>query len=184
VDPDVASFYVLTPIPGTEQCDDFLARGWITESNLDRFDGSTLTWTHPRLPASRLARLLLDAYRDFYGWTSIARKSLRLVRRPRDADFRLGQTLFAILGQAGLARWAARRGEHPMAGGVGRVRLDHADAYRGLRRRVFGLDLAAIPRSLALSAEDEALNRTARILSGPLRGPTDSGGEVSAVVSP
>jgi hypothetical protein len=182
--PDVASFYILTPIPGTEQCDDFLSRGWIGERNLDRFDGSTLTWKHPRLPASRLARLLLDAYRDFYGWTSIARKSLRLVRRPRDADFRLGQTLFAILGQAGLARWAARRGEHPMAGGVGRVRLDHADAYRGLRRRVFGLDLATIPRSLALSAADEALNRTSRILSGPLRGPTDRRGEVSAVVSP
>jgi hypothetical protein len=163
LDPDVASFYLLTPIPGTEQCDDFLSRGWITERNLDRFDGSTLTWTHPRLPAERLARLLLDAYRDFYGWTSIARKSFRLLRRPRAAGFRLGQTLFAVLGQAGLARWAARRGEHPMAGGVGRVRLDRADDYRGLRRRVFGLDLAAVPRSLAPSAEDEALNRTARL---------------------
>jgi hypothetical protein len=85
------------------------------------------------------------------------------LRRPRAAGFRHGQTLFAVLGQAGLARWAARRGEHPMAGGVGRVRLDRADDYRGLRRRVFGLDLATVPRSLALSAEDEALNRTARL---------------------
>jgi hypothetical protein len=54
-----------------------------------------------------------------------------------------------------------------MAGGVGRVRLDHADdpPYRALRRRVFGLDLAAIPRSLALSAEDEVLNKTAKLTS-------------------
>ncbi len=163
LDPDVASFYVLTPIPGTEQCDDFLSRGWVTEKNLDRFDGSTLTWAHPRLPSERLARLLLDAYRDFYGAKSIARKALRFVRRPGDSDFRAGQTLFAILGQAGLARWAARRGEHPMAGGVGRVRRDHADDYRALRRRVFGLDLATIPRSLALSAADQALNRAARL---------------------
>ena len=184
LNPDVASFYLLTPIPGTEQCDDFLSRGWITEKNLDRFDGSTWTWTHPRLSAERLVRLLLDAYRGFYGWTSIAGKAFRLVRRPGTADFRLGQTLFAILGQAGLARWAARRGEHPMAGGVGRVRLDRVDDYRELRRRVFGLDLATIPRSLALSAADEELNRRARILSGPLRGPTDKKGEVSAVLSP
>jgi hypothetical protein len=161
LDPDVASFYVLTPIPGTEQCDDFLSRGWITESNLDRFDGSTLTWAHPRLPAARLGRLVLDAYREFYGWRGIARKAAAIARAPR--DFRAGQALFAILGQAALARWAARRGEHPMAGGVGRVRRDHSDQYRALRRRVFGLDLAAIPRSLSLSASDEELNRGAKL---------------------
>ena len=93
----------------------------------------------------------------------IARKAAVLARRPRDWDYRLGQTLFAILGQAALVRLAIPRGEHPMAGGVGRVRLDRVEDYRALRRRVFGIDLAPIPRSLALSAEDEALNRTARL---------------------
>src|SRR5215475_11559538 len=38
--PDTASFYILTPIPGTEQYDDFLAAGWITANSLDRFDGT------------------------------------------------------------------------------------------------------------------------------------------------
>jgi hypothetical protein len=163
LDPDVASFYVLTPIPGTEQCDDFLARGWVSERNLDRFDGSTLTWTHPNLPPERLARLLLESYRGFYGWSSIVRKAVALGRGPR--DFRTRQALFAILGQAGLVRWAIPRGEHPMAGGVGRVRRDRAEDYRALRRRVFGVDLAAIPRSLALSVEDEAVNKTAKLPS-------------------
>ena len=162
--PDVASFYVLTPIPGTEQCDDFLSRGWVTETNLDRFDGSTLTWKHPRLPAERLARLLMKAYRGFYDWRSIGRKAAAFARAPRDYDYRTGQTLFAILGQAALARWAIRRGEHPMAGGVGRVRLDRAEDYLALRRRFFERDLASIPRSLALSAEDERLNREARLV--------------------
>jgi hypothetical protein len=161
LDPDVASFYVLTPIPGTEQCDDFLSRGWVSERNLDRFDGSTLTWTHPRLRPERLARLLLESYRGFYGWKSILRKAVAVARGRR--DFRTGQTLFAILGQAGLVRWAIPRGEHPMAGGVGRVRIDRAGDYRALRRRVFGVDLAAIPRSLALSPADEELNRTAKL---------------------
>ncbi len=49
MDPTWASFYVLCPIPGTEQYDDFLAQGLITENNLDRFDTTCLTWRHPSL---------------------------------------------------------------------------------------------------------------------------------------
>ena len=45
--PTWASFYVLCPIPGTEQYDDFMAAGLITEKNLDRFDTTCLTWRHP-----------------------------------------------------------------------------------------------------------------------------------------
>ena len=41
--PTWASFYILCPIPGTEQYDDFLADGLITEKNLDRFDTTCLT---------------------------------------------------------------------------------------------------------------------------------------------
>src|SRR5262249_11337507 len=52
--PDLASFYILAPIPGTEQYDEFLARGWITESNLDRFDATCAVWRHPVLDAGRL----------------------------------------------------------------------------------------------------------------------------------
>ena len=37
LDPDVASFYILTPVPGTEQYGDFLEAGIITEPNLDRW---------------------------------------------------------------------------------------------------------------------------------------------------
>jgi molybdopterin/thiamine biosynthesis adenylyltransferase len=41
--PQYSSFHLLTPIPGTEQYDDFLARGIITEDNLDAFlDGVDL----------------------------------------------------------------------------------------------------------------------------------------------
>ena len=50
MEPAVASFYVLCPIPGTEQYDEFLAANWITEPNLDRFDGTRPTWRHPNLP--------------------------------------------------------------------------------------------------------------------------------------
>src|SRR5262249_14630236 len=64
--PDVASFYLLTPIPGTEQYGDFLAEGLISEPNLDRFDGTSVTWRHPHLAPGRWRDLLFRCYREFY----------------------------------------------------------------------------------------------------------------------
>jgi hypothetical protein len=49
LDPDIASFYVLTPIPGTEQYAEFLGAGVLTEPNLDRYDTTYPTWRHPSL---------------------------------------------------------------------------------------------------------------------------------------
>lgn len=163
--PDVASFYILTPIPGTEQYDEFLANGWITESNLDRFDGTAATWRHPHLSGERLADLLFECYRGFYGWKHVARRVARLALGPR--DFRTGETLFAVVGHAAQSRFAASRRAHPMAGGTFRVRVDRAEDYRGMRRRVFGLDRVSLPKSLALSDADEELNRIARLATRP-----------------
>ena len=63
--PTWASFYILCPIPGTEQYDDFLSRGLITEKNLDRFDCTRLTWQHPRLSCDELQSLMFRGYRKF-----------------------------------------------------------------------------------------------------------------------
>ncbi len=60
-----ASFYILCPIPGTEQYDDFLAQGLICEKNLDRFDTTCLTWRHPQFTAGQLKQLLFACYRKF-----------------------------------------------------------------------------------------------------------------------
>jgi hypothetical protein len=160
--PDVASFYVLTPIPGTEQYDDFLRDGWITERNLDRYDGTCVTWRHPNLSGEDLRRLLFRCYREFYGARDVAGKLVRLLRGRR--DYRLSGALFAVLGLSAISRLAASRRVHPMAGGIARVRRDCARDYAGLRRRVFGFDLAPLPASLALSAADEDLNRRAKLV--------------------
>ena len=159
--PDVASFYILTPIPGTEQYDEFLANGWITESNLDRFDGTAATWRHPSLSPERLADLLFECYGAFYDWKHVARRVARIGLAPK--DFRAGQTLFAIVGHAMQSRVAARRRMHPMAGGVARVRVDREADYRELRHRVFGIDRVSLPKSLTLSGADAQLNRTAKL---------------------
>jgi hypothetical protein len=162
LDPDVASFYILTPIPGTEQYDDFLDRGWITEPNLDRFDATSPTWRHPVLEGRRLIDLLFHCYREFYRGPDVVRKLARVARRRW--DFRTPGELYAIAGGSTQARLGARGRYHPMAGGVGRVRLDRAADYLPLRRRVFGLDHAPLPRSLTLSRADLEINRRARLV--------------------
>ncbi len=159
--PDVASFYILTPIPGTEQYDEFMAQGLLTEPNLDRYDGTCVTWRHPTLQPERWNELLLHCYREFYSLRDVTKKILRqaLARW----DFRTSAALTALAGYATLQRLSASRGEHPGSGGSGRVQLDRAADYAHLRRDLFGYDLVPLPRSLTLSARDEELNRHAKL---------------------
>jgi hypothetical protein len=137
VDPDVASFYILTPIPGTEQYDDFRREGRIRENNLDRFDGTCPTWEHPHLSPREWTRLLFDCYIRFHSAGHAVRSAWR-GRYPMDA-----------LVTHAFFRYQARGGTHPMSGGVARVRRDDAGDYALLRRTRFGVDLAPLPDSLS-----------------------------------
>jgi hypothetical protein len=155
LDPDVTTFYIMTPIPGTDQYEDLRARGLLTERNLDRFDTTCLTWRHPQLTDEQLRDLLFRVYREFYSGPHVVTKLLRARRRH-----------VALL--HGLAIWwfgrfAGRRRLHPMAGGIGRVRLDGVADYLPLRRKVFGFDLAPLPKNLALSPADAMINHTAKL---------------------
>lgn len=142
--PRIASFYILTPIPGTEQYDDFRTEGRITEINLDRFDGSCATWTHPRLSRERLEELLYRSYTQYYGFL------LKNGGLPDD-DLR-----FAVF-----SRYTAGLRRHPMAGGYDRIRVDALPDYVALRRETYDINFAPLPESLRLSVDDEALNRRA-----------------------
>lgn len=142
--PRIASFYILTPIPGTAQYDEFRAAGLITEQNLDRFDGSCCTWAHPRLSRRQLEDFLYQCYTNYYGFLL---KSGGL----SDDDLR-----FAVF-----CRYTAAHRKHPMAGGIEQLQIDGAKDYAELRRVVYDLDLVPLPDSLGLSANDEELNRKA-----------------------
>lgn len=142
LNPNVASFYILTPIPGTEQYDDFRKQGLIREQNLDRFDATYPTWAHPRLTGETLLNLLFKCYEDFY---SASIRNNRLTREDRN---------FAYFN-----RYAASKRMHPMSGGISRVVVDTVGSYVGLRKNLFGVDTAPLPDSLKLSAQDEIRNR-------------------------
>jgi hypothetical protein len=140
--PTVASFFILTPIPGTEQYDDFRKAGLITERNLDRFDATCPTWSHPILSPRRLEDLLYHCYTSYYGF-------LLKTGGLSDEEQRI----------AVYHRCTAAQRTHPMSGGYDRLRLDRAADYAALRRAAYDIDLAPLPDSLSLSASDEALNR-------------------------
>ncbi|MEW6331538.1 MAG: radical SAM protein [Pseudomonadota bacterium] len=142
--PRIASFYILTPIPGTEQYDEFRSAGRVIENNLDRYDGSCYTWEHPNLSQKTLVELLYHCYVDYYGFL------LKNGKLPEDDR---GFALFC--------RYTAGLKRHPMAGGFDRIAVDNAAAYADLRRNTYDIDLAALPDSLPLSAHDETLNRNA-----------------------
>jgi hypothetical protein len=142
--PKVASFYVLTPIPGTEQYDAFSQAGLITERNLDRFDATCPTWKHPRLSPERLTELLYRCYARYYAF---------LLRHERGSE---EETRIAIF-----SRYMASQRKHPMSGGIDPLRLDGEADYRALRRQRYDIGLAPLPASLRLSQNDEALNRRA-----------------------
>jgi hypothetical protein len=154
VSPDVASFYILTPIPGTQQYDEFLAAGRIFETNLDRFDATTSVWKHDNLDGQQLKELLFDCYRRFYSASKLVRRCFEN-GWGRFPAYQFGMHLFA--------RFSASREVHPMSGGIGRVRLDRDAGYRQLRQERFGYDMVPLPESLQLSPEDAALNNRARV---------------------
>lgn len=152
--PTLASFYVLCPIPGTEQYDDFLARGLIEEKNLDRFDGTSLTWRHACLGRAQTAGLLFQCYRRFYSWGHVLRTAAHRTFRRRNVLAGSAKNLAFSL----FSRYCAWRQMHPMSGGVRRVRRDGVKDFISLRKETFGFELAPLPQSLQLSAADSRLN--------------------------
>ena len=154
--PSCASFYILCPIPGTEQYDDFLAEGLITERNLDRFDTTCLTWRHPNLSADQLQKLLFTCYRKLFS-------ARHFIQNMRDLNYRspdVFRQIWEAIAMTAFNRYSARRRMHPMSGGMRRVKLDRASDFGSLRQDTYGFDLAPLPQSLRLDADEETVQRT------------------------
>lgn len=145
IGPSWASFYILCPIPGTEQYDDFLRDDLIVEKNLDRFDTTCLTWKHPTLSRTRLSELLYECYRKF---TSLSRAVGNIRNIPRQNGRGGLMEKVGSLAMCSFIRYCAWRRTHPMSGGVWRKKLDHVRDYVAKRRETFGFDLVPLPKSL------------------------------------
>ncbi len=137
---DLASFFVLTPFPGTEDHDAHTAAGTIVDHDFDRYDSTHVVMRHPRLDGERLASEYRDAWRTFYTWRRLA-WSLGTGHRVPGLGWAartgmMSHTLYYT--------YAERRGWHPMLGGVWRRR-------RTVRRDVVS-DEDAAQRYLSITA--------------------------------
>lgn len=151
ISPNWASFYILCPIPGTEQYDDFLEKNLIVETNLDRFDTTCLTWKHPNLSPAKLAELLYACYRNF-NTVGHSLKNIQKIARQNGRGSLMEKV--GSLAMSSFVRYCSWRKTHPMSGGVIRAKLDHVSDYVGFRKRVFGIELAPLPRSLRMNVVD------------------------------
>lgn len=160
--PNWASFYILCPIPGTEQYDTFLEDGLITERNLDRFDtheshlatsqpycseivGALMSATVNSLPCGIVSRALSCCIAT---WTRISR------RKTGQSGYVLIYSLLCLENTSyvwGRCAW----------------RLDHVSDYIDLRKRVFGqrISSAATKSEAALHPKHEEFNRSCRCTS-------------------
>lgn len=144
--PQAVSFYILTPIPGTEQYDEYRHAGLLVDRNLDRYDATSLTWNHPNMSKNELADWLFWCYKRFYS---------SMIRQGSSSSEQRNLAFFSYL--------SAKQRMHPNAGGLGRTTVDTADMYLDYRIRQYDYDLVPLPESLTLSATDEALNRKAKL---------------------
>lgn len=157
ISPAALSAYILTPLPGTEQYDEFLAGGRIYEKNLDCFDACCPTWHHDHLSPQQRIELMFEFYRTFYSDEKLVKSFTtrnRQMSRTSDAIARIFPIFY---------RYAAWRQRHPMEGGLGKVRRDHVSEYLDLRKKLFGYEHVPLPRSLQLSPTDQGLNRQVKI---------------------
>ncbi len=144
--PEFASFFILTPIPGTEQYREFLDQGLIYEKNLDRFDAYTPTFYHEHINPVRLQDLLFNVYEEFYK-DAMQKHRTRIDRETRN---------YMVF-----CRWSAANKMHPMSSGSGGVLLDKSADYLGLRKQLFDVgELLPLPNNLQLSKADEDFNRS------------------------
>ena len=146
--PEFASFYVLTPIPGTDQYRDYLERGIIFERNLDRFDASTPTFHHDHLNPVVLQDQIFQAYTEYY--THV----MKIHRKKIDRETR-NYMVFC--------RMSASNKCHPMSSGLRTTRLDKSDDYLPFRREVFDVgEHLPLPSNLELSETDTTRNQAAK----------------------
>jgi hypothetical protein len=118
---DLASFFVHTLLPGTE---DYVAAAnadAITNHDFNDYDSMHYAGTHPLLTTEEIHREYRDAWHTFYswkrlGWSLVTGHHVRGLALPSRLGMLVQQLYFT---------YAARCGWHPMLGGIGR-RYDRA----------------------------------------------------------
>ena len=122
---DLASFFVHTLLPGTEDYFAAQAAGTIVNHDFNDYDSMHYAGSHPTLTTEEIHREFREAWTTFYSWRRVA---WSLASAHRVAGLGLASRLGMLMQQLYFT-YSIRRGWHPMLGGIGR-RYDPATRRR------------------------------------------------------
>jgi radical SAM superfamily enzyme YgiQ (UPF0313 family) len=126
---DLASFFIVTPLPGTEDHDKAVREGTIADWDFNQYDSQHMVSQHPCMTRERVVREYRDAYLTFYS----ARHTLRSLATWHRQEGLSWSARSAMVRQHLYYFYSYRAGRHPMLGGLWQKGVPLA-----ARRRVVG----------------------------------------------
>lgn len=114
---DLASFFVVTPLPGTEDHIKAVEDGTITDWDFNWYDSDHMVFRHPSMTEDEVMKAYRDAYTTFYSpWRMLKNTMTFSGGRGLNWEARDSMTReFLYWG------YSYRRGRHPMLGGLWRM---------------------------------------------------------------
>jgi radical SAM superfamily enzyme YgiQ (UPF0313 family) len=114
----MASFQILTPFPGTRFYDDMEEQGLILDKNWSLYDGSHMVFRHRTFSQLQLLDGYWQAFGQFHSLANITRRLSHPPRLDKNPLVSLAVNLLFLLHN----RRLIRSRQHPMAGGVTRIK--------------------------------------------------------------
>jgi radical SAM superfamily enzyme YgiQ (UPF0313 family) len=114
---DIVSFFIMTPLPGTEDQVRYAKEGSIIDWDFNNLDSQHVTLKHERLDRDSWMRAYREAFSGFYSFPSLLRTIFTVAGgRGLEAEARR-----STLRQFMYYFFSYRQGRHPMVGGVWRI---------------------------------------------------------------
>ena len=115
---DIVSFFIMTPLPGTEDQIRYAKEGQILDWDFNNLDSQHVTLKHDKMDKSMWMRAYTDAFRIFYShWRLLHTVMTVASGRGLSAEARR-----SVVRQFVYYFFSYRQGRHPMVGGVWQIR--------------------------------------------------------------
>ena len=114
---DIVSFFIMTPLPGTEDQIRYAKEGQIFDWDFNNLDSQHVTLRHDKLDTGSWMRAYEEAFKGFYTWPRALKTILTIASgRGLAAEARRG-----VMRQFLYYFFSYRQGRHPMVGGVWQI---------------------------------------------------------------
>ncbi|MGH7905236.1 MAG: B12-binding domain-containing radical SAM protein [Candidatus Binataceae bacterium] len=115
---DLVSFFIMTPLPGTEDQVRHAKEGNIIDWDFNNLDSQHVTLKHPRLDVNSLLKAYRDAFTGFHSLGHI----LKLIFTATGGHNLCAEARRSIMRQSLYYFFSYRQGRHPMVGGIWQIR--------------------------------------------------------------